>query len=262
MDLGLKGKVALVTGGSSGIGRSCAIELAHEGAVVCFVGRDRERLAETQRMIEAVGGTGFGVAADLSTEEGCRQAFDACMEHFGTVDVLVNNAGSAQRASVLDMPVSVLQHGIELKLYGALRMSQLVIPVMRQKRWGRIVNVAGAAGTSPTADGMAASLANVGMLNLSRALTDEVAGDNILVNSVCPGGTNTPRAHARYRARAEREGLTMEQVVADEGKHLPAGRICEPEDVAHVVCFLASEPCSYVQASALYMDGGARRSTP
>jgi len=137
-----------------------------------------------------------------------------------------------------------------------------VIPVMRQKRWGRIVNVAGAAGTSPTPDSMSASLANVGMLNLSRALTDEVAGDNILVNSVCPGGTNTPRAHARYRARAEREGLTMEQVIANEGKELPAGRICEPEEVARVVCFLASEACSYVQASAIYMDGGARRSTP
>ena len=160
------------------------------------------------------------------------------------------------------MPISVLQEGLELKLYAALRLSQLVIPVMRAKRWGRIVMVSGAAGTSPTADSMTASLTNIGMLNLSRALTDEVAGDNILVNSVCPGGTNTPRAHVRYRARAEREGKTMEQVVADEGKLLPAGRICEPEDVAHVVCFLASEPCSYVQASALYMDGGARRSTP
>ena len=262
MDLGLKGKVALVTGGSSGIGRSCAIELAQEGALICFVGRDEERLAETQRMIEAAGGTGHPVAADLSTEEGCRRAFDACIERFGTVDVLVNNAGSTQRANVLDMPIEVLQTGIELKLYAAIRMSQLAIPVMRAKRWGRIIMVAGAAGTSPTADSMTASLTNVGMLNLSRALTDEVAGDNILVNSVCPGGTNTPRAHARYRARMEREGKTMEQVIADEGKHLPAGRICEPEDVAHVVCFLASEPCSYVQASAIYMDGGARRATP
>ncbi len=262
MDLGLQGKVALVTGGSSGIGRSCAIELAREGAVVCFVGRDRERLAETQGMIEAVGGTGFAVEADLSTEEGCRHAFDACIERFGTVDVLVNNAGATQRAQVLDMPIEVLQSGIELKLYAALRLSQYVIPVMREKHWGRIVNVSGAAGTSPTPDSLTASMTNIGMLNLSRALTDEVARDNILVNSVCPGGTNTPRAHARYQRRAERESLTMEQVVADEGKHLPAGRICEPEEVAKVVCFLASEPCSYVQASAIYMDGGARRSTP
>ena len=262
MDLGLTGKVALVTGGGSGIGRSCAVELAQEGAQVCFVGRDEERLAETQKLIEAAGGTGFAVAADLSTEEGCKQAFDACMQRYGTVDILVNNAGATRRASVLEMPISVLQEGLDLKLYAAIRLSQLVIPVMRAKKWGRIVMVSGAAGTSPTPDSLTASMTNIGMLNLSRALTDEVAGDNILVNSVCPGGTNTPRAHARYRARAEREGKTLEEVIADEGKHLPAGRICEPEDVAHVVCFLASEPCSYVQASAIYMDGGARRATP
>ena len=262
MDLGLNGKVALVTGGSSGIGRSCAIELAREGASVCFVGRDRARLDETQQMIEAVGGTGFAVEADLSTESGCRQAFDACMAHFGTVDVLVNNAGSTQRAQVLDMPVEVLQSGIELKLYAAVRLSQLVIPVMREKRWGRIVNVSGAAGTSPTPDSMAASLTNVGMLNLSRALTDEVAHDNILINSVCPGATTTPRSERRFRAVAEREGITYEQALANASSHLPAQRFCESDEVAKVVCFLASEPCSYVQASAIYMDGGARRSTP
>ena len=262
MDLGLQGKVALVTGGSSGIGRSCAIELAREGASVCFVGRDEARLAETQGMIEAAGGTGYAVAADLSTEGGCREAFDACMQRFGTIDVLVNNAGSTQRAMVLEMPVDVLQSGIELKLYAALRLSQMVIPVMRQKRWGRIVNVSGAAGTSPTPDSMAASLTNVGMLNLSRALTDEVAMDNILINSVCPGATMTPRAERRYRAVAEREGKPYEQVLTEAAAALPARRFCEADEVARVVCFLASEPCSYVQASALYMDGGARRSTP
>jgi NAD(P)-dependent dehydrogenase (short-subunit alcohol dehydrogenase family) len=262
LDLGLQGKVALVTGGSSGIGQCCALELAKEGAAACYVARSPERLAVTEELIEKARGTGFAVVADLSTEEGCRHAFDACMEHFGTVDILVNNAGSAQRSHVLDMPVSVLQHGIELKLYAALRLTQMVIPVMRAKRWGRIVNVAGAAGTSPAADSIPPSIANVGMLNLSRAFQDEVASDNILINSVCPGGTNTPRAHARYLRRAEREGLTLEEVIADEGKHLPAGRICEPEEVARVVCFLASEPCSYVHASAIYMDGGARRATP
>ncbi|HUF81439.1 MAG TPA: SDR family NAD(P)-dependent oxidoreductase, partial [Burkholderiales bacterium] len=212
MDLGLQGKVALVTGGSSGIGRSCAIELAREGALVSFVGRDRERLDETQRMIEAVGGTGQAVQADLSTAEGCRNAFDACIERFGTVDVLVNNAGATQRAQVLDMPIEVLQAGLELKLYAAIRMSQLAIPVMRAKRWGRIVMVSGAAGTSPTPDSLTASMTNIGMLNLSRALTDEVAGDNILVNSVCPGNTNTPRAEVRFRAAMARTGKTMDEV--------------------------------------------------
>jgi 3-oxoacyl-[acyl-carrier protein] reductase len=262
MDLGLTGKVAIVTGGSSGIGRSCAIELAKEGAVVSFVGRDLPRLDETLNLIEAVGGTGQAVQADLSTEEGCRRAFEACMERFGTVDILVNNAGAAQRIPVLDMSPSDIQFGIELKLYGALRMSQLVIPVMRAKRWGRIVNIAGAGGTSPTTDSLPGSVANIGMLNLSRVLTDEVACDNILVNSICPGATTTPRAERRYRAVAEREGLTYEAALAQAASDLPARRFCDPDEVAKVACFLASEPCSYVQASAIYMDGGARRSTP
>jgi NAD(P)-dependent dehydrogenase (short-subunit alcohol dehydrogenase family) len=262
MDLGLEGKIALVTGGSSGIGRSCAIELAREGASVCFVGRDKERLAETQQMIEAIGGTGYAVEADLSTEAGCRHAFDACMERFGTIDVLVNNAGATQRVDILDLPIETLQSGIELKLYAAVRLSQLVIPVMREKRWGRIVNVSGAAGTSPTPDSMAASMTNVGMLNLSRVLTDKVAGDNILINSVCPGATVTPRAERRFRAAAERQGLSYEQALVKASADLPAQRFCEADEVAKVVCFLASEPCSYAQASAIYMDGGARRATP
>ena len=262
MDLGLQGKVALVTGGSSGIGRACALELAREGALVCFVGRDRERLDETQRLIEALGGTGHPVQADLSTEDGCREAFDACMQRFGTVDVLVNNAGAAQRLPVLELSADDIQFGIELKFYGALRMSQLVIPVMREKRWGRIVNIAGAGGTSPTTDSLPGSMANIGMLNLSRVLTDEVAQDNILVNCICPGATTTPRAERRYRAVAERQGISYEEALTEAAKELPARRFCEPEEVAKVVCFLASEPCSYVQASAIYMDGGARRSTP
>jgi 3-oxoacyl-[acyl-carrier protein] reductase len=262
MDLGINGKVALVTGGSSGIGQCCAVELANEGAAVCYVARSPERLAVTQKLIEGVGGAGFAVEADLSTEDGCRHAFDACMERFGRVDILVNNAGSAQRSHVLDMPVSVLQHGIELKLFAALRMTQMVIPVMQAGRWGRIVNIAGAAGTSPAADNIPPGLANVGMLNLSRAFQDEVARDNILVNSICPGITVTPRAHARYSAQAEREGRTSAEVIAYEGSLLPAGRPCEPEEVARVVCFLASDVCSYVHASAIYMDGGARRATP
>jgi 3-oxoacyl-[acyl-carrier protein] reductase len=262
MDLGIGGKVAIVTGGSSGIGRACAVELAREGVRVCFVGRDLARLEETRVLTAKAGAEGFAVQVDLSTAEGCKTVVDACVESFGGVDILVNNAGSAQPAPVLDMPIETVQSAFELKLYGYIRMSQLVIPHMRRKGWGRIVMVAGAAGTSPAAENLPASFANIGILNLTRSLTDEVAGDDILVNAVCPGGVNTPRAHSRYQRRADAEGKSMEQVVEEAGRELPAGRIAEPEDIARVVAFLASEPCSYVYASAIYMDGGFRRATP
>jgi NAD(P)-dependent dehydrogenase (short-subunit alcohol dehydrogenase family) len=138
---------------------------------------------------------------------------------------------------------------------------------MTAQRWGRIVNIAGAAGTGPTATNLPASFANVNILNMTRALSDVGVKDGILVNTICPGLTNTPRTREHRRVAAERAGnaideAEIEAAIARAGRALPAGRMCEPEDVARVTCFLASESCNYVQASAIYMDGGARRATP
>lgn len=262
MDLGLKDKRAIVTGSSSGIGRACAVELAREGVTVCIVARDKTRLTETVAMTKDAGREGFAVSADPSTEAGCRQAFEAAVQRMGGVDILVNSAGAAQPAPVLEMSTSVIDDALELKLYSALRMSQLVVPGMRTQHWGRIVNIAGAAGTNPGADTLPVSFANVTMLNLTRGLSDEVSGDGILVNVICPGRTNTPRTWERFRSQAEREGRSIEDVLLDTGREFPAGRICEPDEIGRVVCFLASEACSYVYASAIYMDGGARRGIP
>jgi NAD(P)-dependent dehydrogenase (short-subunit alcohol dehydrogenase family) len=262
MDLGLAGKVALVTGGSSGIGKACAAELAREGASVCIVARDAVRLTEAASEIGANGGRVLGVPADLSTVEGCRSAYDACIAAYGRVDILVNSAGAARQANVLSLDPSLITEALELKLYGYLRLSQLVVPGMRERRWGRIVNIAGGAGTSPTATNLPVSFANITVLNMTRALSDAVAADGILVNTICPGLTDTPRARSVQMLRAEREGRDVEELLAEAGKALPAGRIARPEEIARVACFLASEACSYVHASAIYMDGGSRRSTP
>ena len=133
---------------------------------------------------------------------------------------------------------------------------------MRANGWGRIVNIAGGAGASPTAGNMPTSIANAAVLNITRALSDAVAKDNILVNVICPGLTNTDRARTLARGQAERRGVDVEEVVAEMGRSLPAGRIAEPEEVARVAVFLASEAASYVHGSSVYMDGGARRGTP
>jgi NAD(P)-dependent dehydrogenase (short-subunit alcohol dehydrogenase family) len=262
MDLGIRDKVAIVTGGSSGIGRECAIDLASEGVKVAFVGRDQPRLQQTLAMTREAGTEGFAITADLSNEEGCASAVEACISHYGTVDILVNVAGAAQPSSVLKMPRAAVQDGLDLKFFGYMHMAQLVAPYMQEKGWGRIVNVAGAAGTSPTTENLPTSLANITVMNLTHALSDALSPYGILVNVVCPGGVDTPRTHARYAARAEREGKPIEAVIADLGKDLPAGRIARADEVAKVVTFLCSEPCSYVFASAIYMDGGGRRATP
>lgn len=262
MDLGLRGKRAVVTGGSQGIGRCCALALAREGARVCIAARTQETLDAVVAEIDAAGGEGHAVAVDLTREENCEVVVNEAIGAFGGVDVLVNNVGAARNADILDLDVAQISEALALKSYSYLRMAQLVIPLMRESGWGRIVNVAGGAGTSPTRGNIPTGAANAIILNMTRALSDAVSGDGVLVNAVCPGLTNTPRARSQQKVRADREGRDVEAVLKDLGAELPAGRMAEPEEIANVVAFLASEACSYVFGSSIYMDGGGRRGTP
>ncbi len=133
---------------------------------------------------------------------------------------------------------------------------------MKKNNWGRIINIAGGAGTSPTQKNIPVSLANISILNMTRALSDATSKYGILVNAICPGITNTQRARNIHQARADKEGRDVEEILRELGADLPAGRMAEPEEIASVVTFLASEPCSYMFGSSLYMDGGERRGTP
>lgn len=262
MDLGLSEKRAIVTGGNRGIGRCCALALAREGARVCITARDRSLLDQTVGEIDEAGGEGYAVSADLTTLEACLRVVDESVEQFGGVDILVNCAGAARAHDILDLPTELIDDALGLKSYSYLRMSQLVIPHMKRNSWGRIVNIAGSAGASPAQGNIPVSLANITILNMTRALSDAVSGDGILVNTICPGFTNTQRARNLFQAKADKEGRDVEEVLDDLGKGLPAGRIGEPEEIADVVAFLASEVCSYMFGSSIYMDGGDRRGTP
>jgi NAD(P)-dependent dehydrogenase (short-subunit alcohol dehydrogenase family) len=162
----------------------------------------------------------------------------------------------------LDLPVERVTDALALKSYGFLRMAQLVIPHMQKNTWGRIVNIGGGAGASPGRSIIPTSIANAMVLNTTRALSDAVSGEGILVNVVNPGMTNTERARDIHQARADKEGRDVEDLLKDLGSKLPAGRIAEPDEVARVACFFASEACSYVFGSSVYMDGGQRRATP
>jgi 3-oxoacyl-[acyl-carrier protein] reductase len=262
MDLGLSGRIAIVTGGSRGIGRACAIQLAREGANVAIVARDAAKLAEVANELEALGVDALPVSADLSTAEGSAAAVEETVARFGQVDILINNAGAAGMAPILDLPTELIDSAIGLKLYGYLRMAQLVAPGMRERGWGRIVNIAGGAGSSPSESNFPTGLANIGVLNMTRALSDAVASDGVLVNTICPGMTDTDRGRELLGAQAQRRGVSIEQQLADTGARLPAGRIAEADEIARVATFLASDACSYVHSSSIYMDGGARRGTP
>ena len=262
MDLGLRGKRAIVTGGSRGIGRQCALALAREGVHVCIAARTQDVLNQVLTELKQTGAKGHAVAVDLTTQTSCEKVVQETVDHFGGVDILVNNVGAARNADILELSPEFITDALGLKTYSYLRMAQLVIPYMKGNQWGRIVNVAGSAGTSPTRGNIPTGAANITILNITRALSDAVANDGILVNTVCPGLTNTGRARTQQGARAEQEGRDVEALLRELGQELPAGRIAEPEEVANVVTFLASEACSYMFGSAIYMDGGKRRSTP
>jgi 3-oxoacyl-[acyl-carrier protein] reductase len=259
MDFGLTDRVALVTGGTRGIGRATVEVLAAEGARVFAVGRDPELVAGVER--HPSGRVG-GVSADLSTDAGCARAVDACRDHFGDADILVNCAGSAGTGNVLGLTREEIDSALRLKFHGYLRMSQLVAPGMRKRGWGRIVNVAGSAGTSPTATNLPTSLANIAVYNATRALSDELAESGVLVNIVSPGLTLTDRARDLFRARVGDDEAAIDDAIERAAESLPAKRAATPDDVARAVAFLASDACRYVFASALYMEGGSRRSTP
>ena len=262
MDLGLQGKNAIVTGGNRGIGRCCALALAREGAAVCIAARDQVLLEQVVVEIAAGGSEGHAVAVDLATLAGCRKVVDAAVGRFGGVDILINCAGAAQGEDVLTLSTELLDDALGLKTYSYLRMSQLVIPHMKRNRWGRIIHIAGAAGASPSQGNIPVSVANIAILNMTRALSDAVSAHGILVNAICPGLTNTQRARNLYQAEAEKEGVDIEKFLHHIGNKLPARRIAEPEEIAQAVAFLASEPCSYMFGSSIYMDGGERRDTP
>jgi len=262
MELGLEGKRAIVTGASQGIGRACALALAREGVRVCIVARTQKTLDAVVEEINDAGGEGLAVAADMTLMESCQQVVRETVDAFGGGDILVNNVGAARNADILDLDVDQISEALQLKSYSYLRMAQLVIPHMQSHRWGRIVNIAGGAGTSPTRGNIPTGAANITILNMTRALSDAVAGDGILVNTVCPGLTNTPRARTQQGERAKREGRDVEDLLRELGAELPAGRMAESEDIANTVVFLASEACSYIFGSSIYMDGGIRRSTP
>jgi 3-oxoacyl-[acyl-carrier protein] reductase len=246
------------------MGRAIAVALATEGADVFMVARNEEGLDHTALMALAGNAAGrcSSVAIDLRTKEACRAAVETCEQKLGSVDVLVSVAGGADNRDVLELDRDLVDSAIELKLLSTMWLAQLVAPAMKEKGWGRIITVAGSAGTNPTTDNLATSLANVAAMNLTRALSDELSRHGITVNVLCPGPTDTERWRTNLQRRAARAGRSEADIHSDVNQSTPAGRIGTPEEVAAVACFLASEQASYVHGNAIYLDGGTRRGTP
>ena len=253
MELGLKGKAAIITGGTQGIGRATAMALAREGAAVAIAARGRELLDKTTEEIRAAGGKVVAIQADVSKAADCERLVADTVKAFGRLDILVNNAGSSATGEFASVSDAAWQADFELKLFAAIRLSRLAIPHMRKQGGGRIVNITNIGAKQPRAKSMPTTVTRAAGLAFTKALSKEFAPDNILVNTVCIGLVRA----GQHERRAQSAGTAVEQLYAAMGKDIPLGRVGRADEVANVVTFLASHAASYVTGTSINLDGGA-----
>jgi 3-oxoacyl-[acyl-carrier protein] reductase len=264
MDLGLKGRSCLVTGASRGIGRETARLLCAEGAKVLLVGRNEERLAAALSEMAAAGAEVGGRAATLSldvTDENAGSLMaEAANEHFGSLDVLVNNAGAAQWRHLDDVPDEDWYAQYELNVMAPLRAMRAAAPPMAERGWGRIVNVCSTAGKRPSAAMPEYSVAKAAELSLSRLFADRYAKQGVLVNAICPGPVEAEmwmEPGGLLDQSQEMSGVeSREEALATAGSKRPIGRLAEVGEIAAAIVFLCSERASYVSGAAWSVDGG------
>jgi NAD(P)-dependent dehydrogenase (short-subunit alcohol dehydrogenase family) len=259
VDLGLKDRVALVTGGSKGIGRACARALAAEGCRLALCSRSQGALETVADELRAGGTEVMTHAANLGQPDAAGGFAKAALGRFGRVDILVNNAGAIRGGDFLTTLPEEWASDWELKILGYVRMAQAVLPPMRERRWGRIVNVIGAAARNPTPTYMAGGIANAGLVNFTRALADLAAPDGILVTGVSPGATMTERWVRLAEQQARAQGKDAEAYRAEVERQQPLGRMTQPENIADLVVFLASERALAITGATITVDGGASR---
>jgi 3-oxoacyl-[acyl-carrier protein] reductase len=261
MDLGLRDRVILVTAASQGIGRATALAFAREGARVAVNARDGaslETLAASLRTQHGVEAEAF--PGDLTDPSQIQAMVGAVLSRFGTVDVLVNNAGGPRPGSSGQVDDADWQRAFELTLMSAVRTTRAVLPQMRRQRWGRIVNVSSFSVKQPIPDILLSNSLRLGVAGWAKTLAAEVAADNVLINTVCPGWTRTDRVTRMLAARAAGAPDGAEAAEAAIVHGIPLGRLAEPAEIADVIVFLASERASYMTGTLVPVDGGVVQS--
>lgn len=241
----LEGRVALVTGASQGIGRACAMALAHAGAQVALAARNQANLEEVAAQIAAAGGVARPFPMDLSSEDSIRAGARAALAHFGKVDILVNNGGITRDNLMLRMKLGDWETVLATNLTGAFLLTQAVCSSMLKARWGRIVNITSVVGETGQAGQANYAASKAGLIGLTKSLARELASRNITVNAVAPGYIETPMT-----------AVLNEQQRATMMAQVPLDRPGTPEDVAHAVAFLASDAASYITGHVLDVNGG------
>ena len=259
MDLQLSGKVAMVAASSRGLGRACAIGLAREGVKVSLAARSAETLAKVADEIrEETGGDVLMVPTDVTQGDQIQRWADQTLARYGGVDILVTNAGGPPHGVWEDfLNDEAWTQAFELNMLSTIRMIRAVVPSMRERGGGRILNIQSTSVKAPISNLILSNTIRPGVAGLAKSLSRELAGDNILVNTVCPGAIYTDRLRSGTLDRAQRAGITEEEAIAERTGAIPLKRFGTPEEFANMVVFLASGRASYVTGSTIMVDGGS-----
>ncbi len=257
MDLGLKDRVAIVAAASKGLGRAVAFGLAREGVRLSLCARSEAVLNATAEEIRRETGVEvLAIAGDVTKPEDVTRLVEETVRRFGRIDILVNNAGGPPGITFLESSVEQFQQAAELNLISTVRLCKEVVPHMLREHWGRIVNMVSLSAKQPLPGLILSNTARPGVLGLTKTMSNELAKEGILINSVCPGYTLTDRVAQVNEANALRKGITVEEEMKTLTDRIPLGRLGKPEELANVVVFLASERASFVTGAAIQVDGG------
>ena len=251
----LTNKVAVITGGSRGIGREIAVEFARAGAHTVIVSSSADNLAAAAKTIAAGGAAPLAIAADLRTLEGCQQVFDGVKDRFNRCDVLVCSAGATRAGNFVDLPDQAWIDGYALKFFGCVRMCRLFWPMLKAAQ-GFVVNIGGGAARSPGADFSIGASVNAAMGNFSKALSQLGKRDGVNVNVIHPGATETERFYQLLEQRSKASGKSVEQLKEEATAKDGLRRLGKPDDIAALALFLCSDKARHIQGTAIAVDGG------
>ena len=261
MDLGLRAKTAIVTGGSAGIGLACARALVREGVHTAIAARDERRLEQAMAEIGAcAAGTDrpklLSISADLSRGEDVRRVVRTVKAEFERIDILVNNAGSARAGAFTELGDEAFMEAWNLKLLGYIRMVREVTPHMTAQQDGRIVNIIGGAARNPSPTFLPGSTANAALLNFTKGVSKELIRHGIRINAVLPGPTATERARRLNRQTAEARGIGEQAAWQQTVEAIPQGRMVAPDEIARLTLFLLSDLAPSIVGAEITIDGG------
>ena len=261
MDLGLQGRVAVVGGGSKGLGRACAFSLAREGANVVISSRGADDLEATAQEIRLVTGAQvLAVPGDLSGLAGIQNLIRKTVDQFGRLDIMVCNSGGPPEGRAVDTTDETWERAIQMALTFFIRMGREAVPHLKKQSWGRIVNILASTVYQPIDNLVTSGVTRMGAVAYAKRLADEVGRDGILVNNVAPGFLLTDRMLHLFETRARETGETTDEVLQARSASIPLGRFGKPEELADLVTFLASEKNGYITGTTILEDGGVVRS--